>query len=378
MWVDYERAMTTAGPGIFYDGTTSARHSVRVELAPAMLQIRAADGRLLAGWAYNEIEKLSAPDHVLRIGLLGSPILARLEIRDPALATAIDDLSLTIDRSGASERRMQRKVVFWSIAASISLVLVAVFGVPEIATRLAPLVPYRIETLLGDAVDAQIRAMLDSRKLGNDFECGNSDGAKAGKAAFDHMLTRLEQAAALPVPLNAKVVRRSEANAIALPGGRIYIFEGLINKAESADEVAGVLAHEIGHVARRDGMRSVMQAAGLSFLFGMLLGDFVGGGAVVVAARTVLQLSYSRDVEAAADGYSVGLMQRVNANPHGLATILKRIAGSGNTEGWVKILLDHPETRDRVAIIEATSAAGAQPILDASEWTAFRRICARD
>ena len=86
-----------------------------------------------------------------------------------------------------------------------------------------------------------------------------------------------------------------------LPGGHVYVFEGLIDKAETPDELAGVIAHEIGHVAHRDGMRAVMQAAGLSFLFGMLLGDFIGGGAVVMAMRTVLQSSYSREIEAAAD-----------------------------------------------------------------------------
>ncbi len=89
----------------------------------------------------------------------------------------------------------------------------------------------------------------------------------------------------MPIPLKSAVVRRPEANAIALPGGHIYVFQGLIDKAETPDELAGVIAHEIGHVAHRDGTRSVLQAAGLSFLFGMLLGDFVGGGAVIFAGQ---------------------------------------------------------------------------------------------
>ena len=88
------------------------------------------------------------------------------------------------------------------------------------------------------------------------------------------------------------------------------MFEGLVEKSETPDELAGVIAHEIGHVAHRDGTRSILQSAGLSFLFGMLLGDFVGGGAVVIGARAVLQSSYSRDVESAADRYGVELMSR--------------------------------------------------------------------
>ena len=104
---------------------------------------------------------------------------------------------------------------------------------------------------------------------------------------------RLETAAGLPLPLTAAVVRRGEANAFALPGGHIYVFQGLIDRAETPDELAGVIAHEVGHVAHRDGTRSVLEGAGLSLLFGMLLGDFVGGGAVMFAAKTILQTSYS-------------------------------------------------------------------------------------
>jgi Zn-dependent protease with chaperone function len=176
------------------------------------------------------------------------------------------------------------------------------------------------------------------------------------------------------MPLNAIVVRKPDANAIALPGAHIYVFQGLIAKAENADELAGVIAHEVGHIAHRDGTKSVLQAAGLSFLFGMLLGDFVGGGAVVVAARTVLQSSYSRDVEATADAYGVALMNKIGGNARALGTILTRIGGA--TEPGMKILMDHPETKARVAAINALSPprSGAS-LLDAAEWAALKRIC---
>jgi predicted Zn-dependent protease len=160
---------------------------------------------------------------------------------------------------------------------------------------------------------------------------------------------------------------------MALPGGHIYVYDGLIEKAQTPDELAGVLAHEIGHVARRDGTRIVLQTAGMSFLFGMMLGDFVGGGAVVIAARTVLRSSYSRRVESAADAYSVALMTKVGGDPHALAVILGRIV----SEHGLRILLDHPETKERIAAIDAVAVAGApRPLLDAAEWSALKQICA--
>ena len=177
------------------------------------------------------------------------------------------------------------------------------------------------------------------------------------------------------MPLNSTVVRRSEANALALPGGQVYVFRGLIEKADNADEVAGVIAHEIGHVAHRDGTKAVLQGAGLSFLFGMLLGDFVGGGAVVLSAKTVLQSSYSREAESAADLYGAALMKQAQGNAHALATMLGKIGGA--TEPGMKILLDHPETKARIAAINRIAADGPTvPFLTGAEWAALKRICA--
>ncbi len=145
-------------------------------------------------------------------------------------------------------------------------------------------------------------------------------------------------------------------------------------KSETPDELAGVIAHEMGHVVHRDGTRAVLQSAGLSFLFGMMLGDFVGGGAVVIAAKTVLSSSYSGHAEAAADKYSVELMQKIEADPKALAAILSRIA-SDKDEG-VALLRDHPETKDRIAAInKVTVDDPPKPLLTGAEWKALKAIC---
>src|SRR5262245_26941207 len=236
------------GTGTFLDGVTSARHDVTIEFAAAGLQIRGADGRVLALWAYDSIERVPGPEGVLRVALAGSPVLARLDVPDPALAAAIDSYAVRVDRSGAAERKMRRQVVFWSVGAVVSILLVAIYGMPAIATGLTPLVPYRAERAFGEAVDAQIRGMLDTRRRGENFECGTADNEKEGLAAFQKLVQTLETGAELPMPMIIKVVRRSEANAFALPGGRIYVFQGLLDRSATPDELAGVIAHEVGHV----------------------------------------------------------------------------------------------------------------------------------
>jgi Zn-dependent protease with chaperone function len=365
----------TSGAGVFFDGITSTRHDAMVALAASGLQIAGLDGRLLAEWPYDEIEGLAAPDSVLRLGRRGNRLLERLEILDPTFAAAIDARANYVDRTGIRQRRQRSSVIGWSVAATLSLLAVGYYGVPAIAERLAPLVPATIERRLGDAVDMQVRGILDTRHVGAAFECGTAMTEKPGRAALDKLVHRLEATAALPSPLRTFVVRRDEANAIALPGGQIYVFRGLIAKAANADEVAGVIAHEIGHVAHRDGTKSALEGGGLSLLFGMLLGDFVGGGAVVIAAKTVLQSSYSREVEAAADRYGAELMNKAGGNARALATMLGKIGGA--TEPGMKILLDHPETKARVAAIERiANARPGSPFLEPAEWAALKRICA--
>ena len=332
-----------------------------VELAPDGVVIRDAEQRdMLARWPYDKLDHLAAPDGVLRLGCSGARDASRgSRCATPALAHAIDEASVPVDRTGATERRGRLKVVGWSVAATVSLVLAAVFGVPALADQLAPLVPLRVERLLGEAVDAQARKMLDKGRASRPFECGSRRGrGRRPSGAWSKLVGKLEAAAALPIPLDVKVVRRSEANAVALPGGHIYVFEGLVDKAESADELAGVIAHEIGHVAHRDGTRSILQAAGLSFLFGMLLGDFVGGGAVVIGARAVLQSSYSREVESAADRYGVELMGRAGGDPRALGAVLDRIAGANHP--GMEILSDHPDTKARVKLIDDLAAAAGR------------------
>src|SRR6266446_6713381 len=366
--------MITSGTGIFYDGLTSDRRKVAVEIGGDAIEVRAGDGALLAQWRFADISPLMTPAGVLRVGL--AKAAARLVIHDQALAAALIARTKSSDRTGLTDRRTRTKVVAYSVAAIATLVGGAIWGVPLIADRIAPHLPVALEMRLGAAVDTQVRKMLGASIGGKPLECGAGDSprAVAARAALAKLVAALEAPAELPLPLRTLVVRHADVNAITLPGGRIYVFDGLLNKAHSVDEVAGVLGHEIGHVAHRDGTKSVLEAAGLSLLFGMLLGDFTGGGAVIVATRTVLQTAYSRTAEAAADEFGARLMYKVGGDPHALGAILLRI--SGTAAAMPHFLLDHPaaqERADAIAKIAQPSPMGA--LLSPPEWEALKSIC---
>jgi Zn-dependent protease with chaperone function len=365
-----------SGPATYFDGITAVRHDVMVTCTPSGLTLTDARGDPVAIWPYERLSHRNAPAHVFRLGLRDSDRLERLEIADNALAHAIDLACPDIDRTDTRDRAERRGAVGWSLAAVASLLLVAFYGLPQIADQLARVLPYQIEQSLGRAGDLRFRAAFDRGNDAQPFECGDGPHEAAGKAAFDKLIGRIADGAGLATPIQATVVRRDEPNAFALAGGHVYVLKGLIDTANNVDEVAAIIAHELGHVANRDGTRSILQSAGISLIFGMMLGDFVGGAAVVVAAQSLFKARYSRTQEAAADDFAVRTLQELNANPRTLASFLERVAGHPKPRG-LSILLAHPSVQERVARINALAPAiNGEPLLDAAEWQALKRICA--
>src|SRR5213080_870559 len=125
-----------AGPVFYFDGTSSRRHAVTLGLRD-QLEIR-QDEQTLAVWSYADVRRADAPNHTLRISCVTAPALARLEIRDAALAAALIARCTRLDED-APGRRGVAVIVGWSLAATISIILVVLFGVPLAADRLTPL-----------------------------------------------------------------------------------------------------------------------------------------------------------------------------------------------------------------------------------------------
>jgi Zn-dependent protease with chaperone function len=164
-------------------------------------------------------------------------------------------------------------------------------------------------------------------------------------------------------------------NAFALPGGRIYLFDGLLQVAQAPDEIAGVLAHEMGHVKNRDAMRRLIETGGTSFLFGLLFGDVTGSGAVILASRELLESSYSRDVEARADGVAIDVMHGLGRSLRPMGELLMRVTGDQKDSRW-SFLASHPMTGDRMQrFLREDRPETGRPILDFGEWRALKAIC---
>ena len=161
-------------------------------------------------------------------------------------------------------------------------------------------------------------------------------------------------------------------NAFALPGGRIVVSGKLIEAANAPDQLAGVVAHELGHVAHRDPEAQLLRAAGLQVLIAFFTGGS-GGDALGGLAGTLAILRYSRDAERAADAYAVDLLTKAQIDPMGLRHFLEAMREregkdpNGPFGKLTGILATHPLTEDRIKAIT--------PLPPGEDWAKLRAIC---
>ncbi len=350
------------GDAVYFNGSVALRQPVRVDLDPEGMAIVEKTGRSL--WRYENLRLADAPPGVLRLAAAGAPELARLEIRNPALRSEILRRAPALGRSRRVDAAGTAKIVFWSLAATISLVLTVLFLVPLVADRLAPMVPISVERRLGEAVDSQVRALFG----------GEACAAEPGRSALAKLGTKLTGAADLPMSVDIAVLQSEVPNAIALPGGKLYVLAPLLAEAKHPDELAGVLAHELGHVAGRDGLRKLLQTGGSSFLLGLLFGDVTGGAAIVFAAQVLVDSRYSREAEAAADAFAAALMLRLGRSPKPLGAFLGRLDKDSGDD--FAFMLSHPVTAERMPMLAAQDRpATGPPLLTSAEWRSLKAIC---
>lgn len=192
--------------------------------------------------------------------------------------------------------------------------------------------------------------------------------------AFVHDLGNelLKRVPSQPFVYRFRVVKDPTLNAFAVPGGYIYLHSGTILAAGSVDELAGVLAHEIGHVKGRHYAR-MREKAAIPELLTSLAGVAVAAaaqqpGAAVIAsgANVALQLHFSREFENEADQLGMDYMTRSGYEPAGMGRFFERIVAEQKKMETLPFqvppyLYSHPEVEDRIVSVETTRMRPQRP-----------------
>jgi Zn-dependent protease with chaperone function len=356
----------------FNDGATAARRAVVVELAPDGLRILEREGGEIARWPYDALRhrdevfaggplQIKAAGGEARLMLDDGALLATLVERAPQLAVAHGGIG--------------RRAVKW---AGLSLLAMAVLAgalwvvLPRVAHLVAAVIPVSWERALGDQVFEQIGDVF--AHLEGEEEVKICTGNPAARRVLDKLSGRLAAAAGSPYDFRIAVFDLKTPNAFALPGGQIVVLRGLLDFAESPDELSGVLAHEMGHVIHRHGTERIVHALGLTFFFGVMLGD-LGSGSIGLLGETLVSNAFSREAETEADRSALETLGRAELAPGGLIAFFERLKQvHGDVPALLAVLSTHPRHDDRLAMF-ARAPAGGAPVLSESDWQVLKGIC---
>lgn len=352
---------------IYFDGETAIAWMASCKLAGNSGLLISTAGSALKLWPLADLFLASPPaaNAALTLGW-GIKSNERLVVRDTRLAEQIVAASPPLRKALAKFTPWQ----WWqwiaglvSAAMGVAIVAAALDAAPDLLT---PLVPYDLEAKLGERLT---KAMGNSMGL----RCINPSAI----APLERLGRRLSGAAGWERPLTIQIINSPISNAFAAPGGQIVIFRGLFDKASSGDEVAGVFAHEVGHVVRRHSMRGVIRDLGLGVVVTLITGGASGdvGASVTNYGSKLLQLSYSRAAEREADEFAMKTLEAAGLRADGLVTFFVKLQEEerkrGEGPGW---LGTHPPTPDRVAALKLAKATGGSAFTDA-EWAELKKIC---
>lgn len=328
----------------YFDGRTPQRQAIELSAEGNEIVVRGAFGERRARRTEVEIsEPLGRAPRLLRFAD-GSVC----EVADHAAFAA------WLAAAGFAESPVVRLQARWSwavasLAAAIVALLAAYFwGLPAASKFLAPRIPESVVQSLSE----HTLSFLDERVL------KPSRLPEARRAELQaHAATVLQARPGRPAYRLHFRSAPMGPNAFALPNGDLVVFDELVALAASDDEVAGVVAHELGHVAHRHGLRQLIQSSVVSFVAGLYLGDLssVASGLAVLA----LESRYSRAFELEADAYAAEAMVAAGRGVEPLATMLERMEASmgrqGKGESMADSLSTHPDTAERVRRLRAGS-----------------------
>ena len=358
--------------GRFSDGRTAASHAVTIEFGPARPELiirRSDDGQILR-WPLaalktaEEITSTSVDVMIHEPGCAGATLFVAGRVFARDLATRAPHLK-------ASARRWHGARPFlWVVAitaATAALIYVTDFSP---ARSLARLLPRDTRVSLGHQV---VKSMTGGHRV-----CD----APAGKAALATLAKRLSEASGSKTSFDVSVVESDAINAFAAPGEQIVIMSKLIEKADSADEVAGVLAHEMGHGIELHPEAGIIRSVGLMAITEFMLGG--SGGSIANVGLYLAQLGYSRQAERQADQQGLRILRNAGIAPRGIIDFFHRMSKGdrgdkpekpGASDDAFAMLRTHPSAAERLAMMQAQPQYPATPALTEGEWKGLKSIC---
>jgi beta-barrel assembly-enhancing protease len=364
--------MQTDWEGYYLDGRTAVRHRAAVRLFRTGLQITTESG-LTALWPYGEVRQTQGFYAGQEVRLeRGGQLPEVLLVRDANFLANVQRVAPDAARRfhDPSRRRIRMGLTALAAVAVIGITAALYFwGVPGLASVVAPRVPPSWEEHLGRTVSDHLAP-----------EAKRCTEPTRTQAIQEITATLLAPVRDPRYTFRVTVVDDPSVNALAAPGGYVVVFRGLLEQTQSADELAGVLAHEFQHILLRHATRALLRHASTSLLLAGLTGDM--SGAMVYGlegARILGELRYSRRDEEEADREGLRMLLAAGLDPSGMIAFfetLRKQQGKGLI--LPQYLSTHPSTDKRVERLRSLAPpAKSIPVrlLPGRDWRDIRNIC---
>jgi len=358
--------------GVYFDGDAPLRRGAGLRLRTDYLDIEL------------ETELLSWPLKSVRVvadGRYGEPV--RVEYLSGRLGECIEteDRGFLFALEEHAPQALTRDFLIgnlqgWSavvVAALVILLIVVVtmtWVAPTVAGYAALWMPRSAEEQLGHAVVGVLAP-----------ESGHCTHAER-KDLLGRVANRLAKASASEYELKFIYTSHPMANAFAAPGGYIVVFRGLLDDAETPEELAGVLAHEISHVNHRHSTRALMRHVSVQTLLNLMAMDSAGTPTAMAGAVDLGSLAHQRADEEQADLEAVALLARAGISPKGLSSFFRRLDSRGHgSSATMTYFSSHPALYERAERVDKEAEkypATASSLMTDEEWTLVKTSCMAD
>jgi beta-barrel assembly-enhancing protease len=352
--------------GRWNDGAQAQSTAVSVAFEDGGLSIRGPGGEEIAFWKYGELTPAAPVSKASDDILLHYSATAHATLFVRGLGVGRLFLAHAPGKSQTSQRI---KIVRYSLVATAVVIaagLFLFFGRFSASRAVADLIPYGA----ADRIGAQSIGMFGPIAPA----CENHPG----NAALQRILDRLQAGADYGRPFKLHVARARMANAFALPGRHIVLLSGLVKQAKNPEEVAGVLAHEMGHGLEKDPEALFVRNVGMQTLTQLLTGQSGGQSAVTLGA-ILLQLRYSRAAERSADNHAVEILRKARVGPKPTGEFfLRNAATTSEGESALNYLSTHPSSKERAQLFLTQPVYPGVPLLSDQDWSDAQAICGED
>lgn len=356
----------------YFDGQHPEGRSVILNFGERSLTISDFDELPLAHWPLASLSRVgtATPDRIEIAPDQRSAERVILEdsVMIEALHAVCPDLLETRETLAPPRRR---RGGLWILALLVVLIGGGVAGLSVFSGNLLALVPPERDRIVGEALAAEVDRALAPGTGRSVRICAEPEGL----AALRRMAARLASSEPAPQPVVVAVPDLEVPMALALPGGRVMLSHGLISAAGSPEEVAGVLAHQMGHIRHRDPMREVLEVIGLPGFVSVMLGDPASAPGLDEAARAMLAGHHAPEIELLADAEAHALLAGAGLPTLPLVQGMALVDTAAESAVSGPVHADPGDRAARAAEADRVGNAPFDPVLDDRGWLALQNIC---